>query len=145
MSIPTRDVHRRLQHHDTEWDPRNPAHEANHAKNRKQQEDNRGAVVMPREVVRCSREAKDDVQDASDPDELLGEVPREEKVGPRKEEGEHEHEGEEDDSVGIEGEGVGAAVDAAAIEEVVAIVALEREAGDGGEAEKDEDQLEVEG
>ena len=118
-------IHCCLQHHNAKRNPRDPANKAYHAENRKQQEDDRGAVIMPRKVVPGCREAEDDVQDARNPDELLGEVSGEQEVDPGEGEGEHEHEGEEDDGVGVEGEGVGAAVDAAAVEEVVAVVAFE--------------------
>ena len=97
---------------------------------------------MARKVVCCRGEAKDNMQDARNPDELLRKMPREEKVGPREHKGEDKHESKEDDGVGVEGKSIGSVVNATAVEEVVAVVAFEREARDGSEAKEDEDELE---
>ena len=118
-------VHGLLQHHDTKRDPRDPAHEADNAEDRKHKEDNGRGVIMTREVVRSGRQAQHDVQDSRDPDELLCESSRCKEVCPRSDERHRQNEDKEDNGICVQGEVVGIVVDSIAGEGLVAGVTLQ--------------------
>ena len=96
---------------------------------------------MAVEVVDGGADGEDAVQDAADPDELLGEGSRCEEEAPAAGEGDAQDEGEEHDGVGVEREGVAGVVYSASTQTLVGSVALKRDTGNGDEAAEDEDQL----
>ena len=83
---------------------------------------------MPREVVDCRPNTKDDIQDPCDPNELLGECARECEVSPGEDERDDQDEDEEDDGVRIEREVVACMVDSSAAILLVRAISLERKA-----------------
>ena len=135
------DVHGLLQHDHREGDARDPGHEADDAEDAEDDKHHGCRVVVFDEVVDGGAEGEDDVQDARDPDELLGEGAGGEEVAPGQDQGDNEHEDEEDEGVGVQGEGVAAVVDATAGEGFVAAVAGDRKAGDGRETEEGYNEL----
>lgn len=62
-----------LQHYHTEGNSGNPGDEAYDSKYREEEEDNSTRPVLSRQHVNGGRKTSDDVDDTSDPDELLGE------------------------------------------------------------------------
>lgn len=66
-------VHCLLQNDNAKGDSRNPADETDDAEDTENGEDDGGGVVMAVEIVDACSDAEHDVQDAGDPDELLGE------------------------------------------------------------------------
>lgn len=81
MAVLARDVDGDLHHVGCERDAGDPADEADDGEDAENEEDYATAVLPPNDVVDTSGESEDDVQDARDPDEELGEVSRTEKVG----------------------------------------------------------------
>lgn len=82
MSIALGNVHARLEHQHTERDPRDPAHEAYDTEDREEHKDNSGRVVFLDEVEDGRADTKCDIQNASDPNELLCEGARHGEVQP---------------------------------------------------------------
>ena len=139
MPKPFCNIHSLLQHDHTERNPWDPTYEAYDTKDTKQRKHNRGGVVVFNKIVDRSPNAKHDLQDPCNPDELLGEQARERKVTPGEDERDSEHEHEEHNRVGVERELVRIVVDGAA--GGIGAVALEGDTAHGSEAEEDEDEL----
>lgn len=141
MAVAARNVHCRLQHEGREGNTRDPADEADDRENAEEQEHDSTSILLARDVVDTSRERKDNVEDARDPDEGLGEVTRAQKVQPREDESNAEDEDEENESVGIQGEIVGGIVDPATTETFVRGILVHRHSRDGDIAQEDCDEL----
>lgn len=113
VSVLLTDVNGRLQHQNAERYPSDPADEAQQAERGEKQEHDAAAPVLPTQHVNGSRKAPHDVQDASDPDELLCEEARQPDVYVGEDNSHCEHECEADDGVPIETEVVAASIDTA--------------------------------
>lgn len=105
-----RDVDRGLQHQDAEGNARNPADEAEDVEDTEYQEDDTTGPVTTREHVNRGHESKNDVEDTSDPDELLCEGARCPHVGVAKDGGHTKHESKQDYCVGVQTKVILAAV-----------------------------------
>lgn len=116
MSVPLRHVNHSLQHEYTERDPGNPADEAEDVENAEDQKDNASRPVPSGKHVNGRDKAKYNVEDAGDPDELLGELARRPDVRVAEDSSHAENECEKDNRVGIEREIVSiVAVDASTV------------------------------
>jgi hypothetical protein len=124
VSVLLRHIDSGLQHKDAERDPGNPADEAEDVEHAEQQEHYASRPVFPREHVDGRYETEDDVEYASDPDELLSEGARSPHVQVTENDRHAQHEGEEDNGVGVEGEFVCVAVDASAVGSRCVVLAI---------------------
>lgn len=116
MAIALGDVNGGLQHQGAEWNAGNPADEGDDHEYGEEEKDNATGPVVPRQHVNGGDEAEDDVEDAGDPNELLGECAGQPDVGIAENNGYAKAEDEEDNGVGGKAEAVGAIVNSAAIE-----------------------------
>lgn len=117
------DVDARLEDEGAEGDAGDPGDEEDNVEDGKDQKDDAAGVVLARQHVDCRGEAEDDVQDAGDPDELLGEDARERDVDGTEDDGDNEDKGEEDNGVCVQTKAVDVVVDAVAKDALPAAVA----------------------
>ena len=82
MSVRLGHIHGGLKHHDTEWNAGYPTDETDDAENGKESEDDACGVVLLIEIIHCSCNSKDNMEDSSNPNELLGEQARKCEVQP---------------------------------------------------------------
>lgn len=141
MAVLAGDVDGNFHHVGCEGDAGDPADEADDGEDAENEEDDAAAILSADDVVDAGGEGEDDVQDARDPYEELGEVPRTEEVGIREGESHAEDEDEEHEGVGVKGEVVGCIIDAAAAEAFVFRIAMDGHTGHGHVAEEDGDEL----
>ena len=134
MALVSSNIHGCLEHDYCEWNAWDPAPEAEGGKERKDHEHDPSAPEMLVEVVDCCSNCDCDVENASDPDELLSEVLRSEKVCPGEDESNGQDEGEQDDGVGIERKIVLRIVYSSTAKAVIFGVLVEGEARDCDEA-----------
>ena len=80
--VMTGHVHDGLQHEDGEWNTWYPRDEADDVEDGQDEEKDGSGVVALSEEVDALTETKHDLQDPGDPDELLGEGSRKQKVRP---------------------------------------------------------------
>lgn len=137
-------IDRRLQHDDTEGNARDPADEADGREDAEDQEHDPRAPLFADEIVNGGADGEDDVENARDPDKLLGEISRAQDIGPRERERDAEDKDEQDQRVGVQREGVGRAVDTTAIEALVGRIFVDRQAGNRDIAQEDSDELRIE-
>ena len=76
-------------------------YEAYYAKYGEQEEDDTTSILLSVKIIDRSCESKGNVQDPSDPNELLGERSCHCEISPRKHKGHDKDEGEQDDSVRV--------------------------------------------
>lgn len=105
-----------MQHDYAEGDSRNPGDKADDCEDREEKENNSARPVSSGQHVDGGRKSSDDMDDTSDPDELLGKCAGQPDVCITEYHGHGETESEENDSVGVEAEIVVAVIDTAAIE-----------------------------
>lgn len=116
MAVVVGDVDGGPQHESTKGYAGDPRDEGEYEEDHKDQEHDASGVVPPVEHVNCSSQAPDDVQDASRPDKLLGQSPREENVAVTEDDGDTKAEDKQQKSVGIDADVAAVAiVDAGAV------------------------------
>lgn len=125
MAVVTRNIHCCLERDHCKGNAWNPADEADNGEDCKDCEHDSSAPEMLVKVVDRGSNCQCDVQNPSDPDELLGEVLCGQKVCPGEDEADGEDECEQDDCVGVEREIVLGIIDASAAETVVFRVLVE--------------------
>ncbi len=108
-----------------ERDSFNPGDETDEGEDGEEQEYNSSRVILPREHVYSGHETEDDVENASNPDELFREDPSKGNITPAQNQRYKANEREEHHGVGVEAECVLIVVNAAAIEPVERDVALQ--------------------
>lgn len=113
-----------MKHHHTEGNPWDPANETDDAKDAENGKNDGGGVVVAVKIVDACADAKNDMEDAGDPDELFGKGPGSCEIGPRKYEGDREYEGKENDGICIEGEVVRSIVYTTAAETFIGCITL---------------------
>lgn len=134
------DIDGRLEHQGGKGDAGDPRVKGKGGEAGKDEEDDAGGPVSLVEVVDGSAKGPADVEDARDPDELLGKGARHPDVGPGEDKGDDEDAGEEDDGVAVEGKVVaGLLVDAGA--GAAGDVAADGDGGDDDEAGKGGEEL----
>lgn len=109
MSVVLGNINNSLQHHNRKRNPRNPAYEADNVEDGEHQEHNSGSVLLSPEVKDRGPDTEDDLEDSSDPDNLLREFAYHGEV----QEGEYECDGQnvghQDNSKAVESDCVVAA------------------------------------
>ena len=72
---------------------------------------------------------------------MLGKYPRQRHIAPTQDDSYQKHKREKDGGVGVEPESIGIVVDPIAIESFEGVVSIQRDPGDGDEAEEDDEEL----
>lgn len=114
MAIFFADSDARLEHQGGKGYARDPGVEGKGRKQSKDEKDNASGPVLFVEVIDGGSDGPANVQNARDPNKLLGEDARDGDVAPGQDEGNDEAKGEKDDGVIIQRKIIGAAVDAVA-------------------------------
>lgn len=140
MSVLLTHINASLEHESGKGDSLNPRVEAEGEEKAEDEEDNAGGPVLLVEIEDGGSNGEADVEDAGDPDKLLGEKAGKPHVGVREDEGDDENKGEKNNGVAVEREAVGGTVNIAAVGS--GCVAVDGNARDCNEASEDEEELE---
>lgn len=135
------DVNGGGEHQGGERDSRDPRVKAESQEQAEHHEDDTGNILLLVQVEDGGADSENDVENAGNPNEDLGECASQEQIDEREDEGDREDNAEEDEGVGVEAEIVATAVDCAAVVALRLGVSVDGISGDTSEAEEGDNQL----
>lgn len=110
MTVVVGDVDGSFEHQGAKGDAADPGDESDDHENDEDQKDDAAGVVLSMQHVDGGCQAKEDVQDAGEPNDLLGEKAYQDKVEEAQDHGDGETKEEDVDGIVVEGERVNAAI-----------------------------------